>query len=186
MPRKTSSAEAGTAYRQTASFRRWQKHGLGQGSLRGEDRARNRRSIQARRWEHPGHLPLAAAQTFSHREPELSLRNGRSNALPDRLCLSPNEDRGENSAPAAEPEARRPRRWAATACLAAGTRFLSLPPSQVPTLWRPCRGSRRAAKYKVLSRSLKCLATALKHAVMQIREDKEFAICSGCSPAKST
>lgn len=40
------------------------------------------------------------------------------------------------------------------------------PPSQVLTLWRLCRGSRNAAKYKVLSQTLERLATALKHAVM--------------------
>lgn len=60
------------------------------------------------------------------------------------------------------------------------------PPAQVLTLGRPRGGSRRAAKYKVLPWTLKCLAAALKHAVMEIREDKEFTICSGCDPAKTT
>lgn len=94
-------------------------------------------------------------------------------------ALSPNEDGREGSATAVA--AGLAARWAA-----AGWDSLPEPtPAQVLTLQRPRGGSRRAAKYKVLPWTLKCLATALKHAVMEIREDKEFTICSGCDPAKT-
>lgn len=84
-------------------------------------------------------------------------------------ALSPNEDGRERNtaAMAAGLAARQPCRWAAAACLWLGLASRASP-AQVLTLGRPRGGSRRAAKYKVLPWTLKCLATALEHAVMEI------------------
>lgn len=186
MPRKTS--EVGTAYKQIGSFWCWQKHGLRKG--RETFREKIRWGTEAASKLDGGNNPAACLWPLPkpfYIESKSSSALSRSKAVPSLGIISKWRWKGEQC----HSDGSGVGSQAATqvGCSRLPCVWDSLPeppPAQVLTLGRPCGGSRRAAKYKVLPWTLKCLATALKHAVMEIREDKEFTICLGCDPAKTT